>query len=200
MLCVFSNTGLDSTCVEVQHQRVQRCFHRSSGFLYFGFVVMFLFLLWRRSVHRLHSLMHTGAAACAHTRVPPRVHKPLSLLKKTTTTLWPRERGKAGYFPEKWRRRLTSFAQVLTHPGTPDTSSRTESRQTVCHGDPPPRFLWWGRWAAARDRVAPLKLIMCRLLSHWSRNETRAAPYRRRLLPLDTAGGRQEDREKEHRH
>lgn len=55
----------------------------------------------------------------------------------------------------KWNRRLTSFAQVLTHPRTADTSSHTAAgKQSAIETQS--RFLWWGRWVAVRGRVAAL--------------------------------------------
>lgn len=149
-------------------------------------------ILCRCSVYwSICMLTCTRVRSRAHTRVPPRVCEHLSLQNQLLRS----DTGNAERLAIswKWKRRLTSFAQVLTHPRTADILIH-QSRQTVCYGGPQSRFLWWGRWAAVRGRVAMVKLIMSRPLSCWSRNETWAALSRTWLPPLDTAGDQQGSR------
>lgn len=161
--------------------------------LFIVFVCGLTCLCKKKNMHtkdRSHCMLTCTQVTCTCTCISTGVWAPVSA--KPAAALLHRQFWKACYFLK-----VEENAHLIC-PGlnTPLDSRHIlthRSRQTVCHGDPQSRFLWWGRWAAVRGRVATLKLIMSRLLSCWSRNETWAVLPRTWLPPLDTAGDQQQN-------
>lgn len=132
-------------------------------------------------------LKHNSESLHAHAHVPTRCVIAPPTGKKTN------KKQRRLVISLMWWRRLPSFAQVLTHPGTADTSSRADradrpaaeiQRPGSCGGED--ELLCVAEW----QRSSPLWLS-CRAAGQ--EMKLLAAMPRARPPPLDAAGGRHEN-------